>query len=91
MHLWLNVGDNGKQDETMKGYTSDMAVDAIKIAMTHEPSATSMASSAKVAREDAQWCMERGMFESAICRSRDSISYSLGIFSDPYKTLTAML
>lgn len=72
-------------------HTREMAVEAIAIAVKYEVEATSMASSAKVAREDAQSCLESKRYEYAIRRSRDSIAYSLGIFSDPYRSLTAMI
>lgn len=72
-------------------HTKEMAVEAIAIAVKYEASATSMASSAKVAREDAQSCLDSGRYEYAIKRARDSISYSVGIGSDPYKTLTTMI
>lgn len=77
--------------KTQSKYTVETAVAAIEIAIKYESSATSMASSAKVAREDAQTCMNTERFEYAIKRSRDSIEYSVGRFSDPWKTITAML
>lgn len=72
-------------------YTKEMAVEAIAIAVKHEAGATSMASSAKIAREDAQSCLDTSRYEYAIRRSRDSISYSVGLWSDPWNTLTAMI
>ncbi len=66
--------------------TETKAYNALRIAAANFRDDGRMSSSAQIAYEDAEDCFNRGDFSSAYERALDSLSYSVGVFSDAYKS-----
>lgn len=64
----------------------ELAQKAISLAKEHASKAQ-MRSSADLCIEDAEHCLQRGDFESAMRRAKDSLKYSVGILSPIFREL----
>ncbi|MGR0117836.1 hypothetical protein [Ralstonia pseudosolanacearum] len=71
--------------------SQDDAIRAIDLAARNlETTTAAMRGSAALCLLDARDLMAQGNHDQAVCRARDSLAYSVGIFHPDYKTAAAI-
>jgi hypothetical protein len=71
--------------------TNAQALQALTIARKHANNGAEMQSSAQSCINDAQNCLLAGRPDNAIFWAKESLAYSVGVFSSDYQRVNTML